>query len=113
MNKNLLIWGILFLLSVLVFSGCIESQSLGSEENLFVGTWEMKGTEKTVIFYSDGGMNVVFGDKFEVKDDQLVILSRFAGGYTQEFYDYTFSYNDTRLVLVNIDTEVVHSLIKQ
>jgi hypothetical protein len=113
MNKNLLICGISTLLVVLVLSGCIESQSQSSEEKRFVGTWNMEGVEKTVIFHSDGDMNVVFGDKYEVKDGKLVILTRFAGGYTQESYDYTFSNNDTRLILINIDTKVIHSLIKQ
>ena len=113
MNKNLLIWGILFLLFVLVFSGCFESQSQSSEEKRFVGTWDMEGTKVIVKFFSNGEMDAVLGDKYEVKDGKLAILSKFAGGYTQVLYDYTFSNNDTRLVLINIDTEVIHNLIKQ
>lgn len=113
MNKNLLICGILFLLGVLVISGCIESQIQSSEEMRFIGTWDMEGTEVTIKFYSNGEMDAVLGDKYGVKDGKLAILSKFAGGYTQVLYDYSFSYNDTKLVLINLDTEVIHSLIKQ
>jgi hypothetical protein len=113
MNKNLLIWVILFLIAVLVFSGCFESQGLTNEEKRFVGTWDMEGTEVTINFYSNGEMDTVLGDKYEVKDGKLAILSKFAGGYTQVLYDYSFSNNDTKLVLINLDTEVIHSLIKQ
>ena len=113
MNKNLLICGISILLVVFVLSGCIENQSQSKEEQRFVGTWKMEGTKINVTFYSNGDMKSVFGDKYEVKDGKLAILSRFAGGYTQELFDYTFSNNDTRLVMINIDTEVIHTLIKQ
>ena len=112
MNKNILIWAIMVLIVIMFFSGCFENQTQSSEEMRFVGTWDMDGTEVTIKFYSNGEMDSVLGDKYEVKDGKLAILSKFAGGYTQVLYDYSFSNNDTKLVLINLDTEVVHSLIK-
>ena len=113
MNKNLLICEISVLLVGIFLSGCFESQSQSSEEQRFIGTWIMEEMETTITFYSNGGMNGVFGDEYEIKDGKFVISTRFAGGYKQELYNYTFSNNDTRLILININTEVTHTLIKQ
>jgi hypothetical protein len=113
MKKHLILFGVAVLLSGIVISGCFESQSLSSEEKRFVGTWNMDGMESPVTFHSNGEISGFFGEEYEIKDGKLVILKRFAGGYRQESYNYTFSNNDTRLILINIKTEVTHKLIKQ
>lgn len=108
---NFLICKISVLLICIGLSGCTEN--LSSEEQRFVGTWKMEGMETTITFYSNGGISGFLGDEYEVKDGKFVILTRYAGTTKRELYDYTFSNNDTRLILINIDTEVVHTLIKQ
>jgi len=113
MNKHLFICVISLILVSIIISGCFESQSLSSEEQRFVGTWIMEGIESPIIFYPNGDINGFIGNEFKVEDGKFVILSRYAGGYIQEFYDYIFSDNDTRLILTNINTEVIHTLNKQ
>jgi hypothetical protein len=113
MNPNLLIFGMFVLLVCTSLSGCFESETQSSEEQRFVGTWMMEGMENTITFHSDGSISGAFGDKYEIQDSKFVILTRFAGGYNQEFYNYAFSNNDTRLILININSGVTHSLIKQ
>ncbi len=97
----------------IILSGCFESQSLSIEEQRFVGTWIMKGIDSPFVFYSNGDVNGFFGNEYKVEDGKFIILNRYAGGYIQEFYDYIFSDNDTRLILININTEVIHTLNKQ
>jgi hypothetical protein len=114
MPKNILtVVGITILIICVCLSGCFESDSQSDEEQRFVGTWNMEEMETTVTFYSNGVIGGFFGDEYEIKDDKLIILSRFAGTIKQESYDYSFSNNDTRLILININTEVKHTLIKQ
>ncbi len=111
MNKKLLIFGIAALLICIGLSGCFEGQS--SEEQHFVGTWDMEGMETTITFSSNGAMSGFFVGDYEVKDDKLVTSSRYAGTVKKESYNYTFSNNDTRLILIHLNTKVIHTLIKQ
>lgn len=94
-------------------SGCFEEEELNNEENRFVGKWDMVGLESQVIFYSNGELSGFVGEEFKIIDGELAILKRFAGGYKQESYNYNFSNNDTKLILVDIDSGVTHTLIKQ
>ncbi|KYK23783.1 hypothetical protein AYK24_00690 [Thermoplasmatales archaeon SG8-52-4] len=111
MKKYLILHLVIVMFIGIFLSGCSESQSI--EEQRFVGTWIMEEMETTITFYSNGEIKGVFGDKYEIKDGKFVILTRFAGGYNQEFYSYSFYNNDTRLTLTNIETEVIHNLIKK
>ena len=106
-----MIYGIFILLICIFFTGCTES--LSNEEQRFIGTWQMEEMNTNITFYSNGDVSDFFGDTFEVKDGKFVILTRFAGGNKQQLYDYSFSDNDTKLVLTNINTQIVHHLIKQ
>jgi hypothetical protein len=113
MHKSILaVVGIIGLIICVGFSGCFESNNQSNEEQRFVGTWIMEGMETTVTFYSNGVISGFFGDEYEIKDAKLILLSRFAGTTKQESYNYSFSNNDTRLILININTEVIHTLIK-
>jgi len=114
MKKQLMIIGIIVILLTVGLSGCTETNSLSEEEKRFVGSWIMQGQEDIITFYSDGGMSGSFGgDKYEIKDGKLVILTKISGGYTQELYNYSFSNNDTKLILINININIIHTLIKQ
>ncbi len=110
MNKYLFICVLSVIFTDIVFSGCVES--LSSEEQRFIGSWIMEGMESPVTFHSNGEISGFFGEEYEIEDGKLVILKRFAGGYRQESYNYTFSNNDTRLILNNIKTGVTHTLNK-
>lgn len=112
MKKLLILFGVAVMLICVGLSGCVDSQSLSSEEQRFVGTWDMEGMESPVIFHSNSQISGFFGEEFEIKDGKLVILKRFAGVYRQESYNYTFSNNDTKLILININREDTHYLIK-
>lgn len=112
MKKLLILFGVAVLLICVGLSGCFDRQSLSSEEQRFVGTWDMEGMGSPVIFHSNGQISGFFGEEFEIKDGKLVILKRFAGVYRQESYNYTFSNNDTKLILININREDTHYLIK-
>ena len=111
MNKKLIIFLIFFMLIFICLCGCSEEQN--SEEKRFVGTWKMEEMDTTITFNSNGVISGLFGDEYEIKDNKLIILTRFAGTTKQEFYHYNFSNNDTKVVLLNIDTNVLHTLIKQ
>ncbi len=121
--------GILFLVVVLLvvgLSGCEELNigSGNSEETRFVGTWKttshdsyypISGFENvTYIFFSDGTASystsgVDFPGTWELKDGKLVAI---LGMY--EVYDYYFSENDTKLILVPISGKIESTvLLKQ
>jgi hypothetical protein len=112
MNKHTFLYVLSAIFTGIVFSGCIESQSLSGEEQRFVGSWIMEGMESPVTFHSNGEISGFFGEEYEIEDGKLFILKRFAGGSRQESYNYTFSDNDTRLILINIKTGVTHTLNK-
>ena len=111
MDNKPMIFLIFFMIICISLSGC--SEELNTEEKRFVGTWKMEEMDTTITFNSNGVISGLFGDEYEIKDDKLIILSRFAGTTKQEFYHYNFSDNYTKVVLLNIDTSVVHTLIKQ
>jgi hypothetical protein len=115
-KKKLIICEISVLLIVIILSGCVESQNneeLNNEKQRFVGSWIMEGMETPITLYTNGEISGLTGDEFDIKEGKFVILRRFAGGYLSELYNYSFSNNDTKLVLINIDTEVRHYLVKQ
>jgi hypothetical protein len=113
MKKQIVIVGLVILLIFVGLSGCTETNSLSAEEKKFVGTWIMQGPETIITFYSDGQMGGDLGQKYEIKDGKLAILTEISGGYKQELYNYSFSDNETKLILIDINTNIEHILIKQ
>ena len=115
MRKKLIIIGVIVLLITVGLSGCTETNNLSAEQQKFVGTWIMQGPETIVTFYSNGKMSddLGGGDKYEIKDGKLIILTTIPGGYKQDLYNYSFSNYDTKLILININTNIEHTLIKQ
>lgn len=105
-------WVSIFLVCIGI-SGCFEGDELSNEEKRFIGTWDMTGLESPVIFHSNGELDGFVGEEFEVTDGKLAVLKRFAGGYRQELYTYTFTHNDTKLILININSDITHTLTKQ
>ena len=113
MKKQLIIIGIIVLLITVGLCGCTETNSLSAEEKKFVGTWIMQGPETIITFYSDSRMGGDLGQKYEIKDGKLIILTEISGGYKQELYNYSFSDNETKLILIDINTNIEHILKKQ
>lgn len=70
MKKQILLFGIAFLISLFViFSGCNELTN--SEGDKFVGTWKSDNVYaplgSTITFFSDGTANVfTFGGNYEI-----------------------------------------------
>ena len=113
MKRQQVIIGIIVLLIIGGLSGCTETNNLSAEEKKFVGTWIMQGRETIITFYSNGRMSGDLGQKYEIKEGKLAILTEIPGGFKQELYNYSFSNNDTKLILIEVNINIEHILIKQ
>lgn len=113
MKNNIVIIGILIILTFVGFSGCFGEES-NSELNKFIGTWK-HGTLKdggTIIFYSDGNCNYNFDSaKWELKNNKLIInLTDLRITLT---FNYTFLDNNQILELVNVENGIMDDYRKQ
>lgn len=82
-----------------------------TEESRFVGTWKTN-MGPTLIFYSDGTCTYGITDTFyEIKDGKLVVKDPESG--TVLTYDYYFSDDDTKLTLIDVNSGITTTYIKQ
>ena len=108
MKKVLIIFGIILMLIIVVFSGCLGDSV---ELNRFVGRWESSGIA-SYTFFSDrtchsplmGGIGT-----YKIDDGKLIV----GWGLGQYIYDYQFSFNDRKLILYNLENNMTHDMIKQ
>jgi len=98
MKKKLMIVGIVVILLTVVISGC-TSNPLDTERNKFVGTWtcvggSSKGSSFTCFSDGTGTMSAV-SITWALKEGKFVISAK---GITI-LYNYSFSDNDSKLIL--------------
>ena len=113
MNKFLLMT--IILLICIGLSGCNEiSNTMQGEEDRFVGTWSGKGElgigQFTYVFYSNFTCSVnEYNGTYELKEGNLTIYLL----PDDLSYSYSFSDNDTKLTLTNVERENPIVLTKQ
>jgi ABC-type Fe3+-hydroxamate transport system substrate-binding protein len=116
MKKQILIVGIIVLLIAVGLSGCNQtSNSLTSDKDKFVGTWNVKVNDKegTFVFYSNGTLITSSGSRatWEIKDGLLVITG--GSGTTPSTLSYKFSNGNKTVVLINSASGTTAILTKQ
>lgn len=100
MKIQLLTIGIIILF-VVGLSGCNEeNNTLNTEKNRFIGTWQntTMGFTTTITLFSDSTCKINTGNgTWDLKDGKLVITLALTGQPTE--FPYTFSNNDRTLTL--------------
>jgi hypothetical protein len=130
MKKQLIIMGIIFLLVCVGFSGC-TSNSLDTDKNKFLGTWntEIKENETSmfivipctyITFYSNGtfrfGLPTVLSidiGTWDIKDGKFIFADEASLPNQQFICTYQFSNNDRTLTITYIDEKITSILTKQ
>jgi len=101
MKKQLVIIGVTLILLIVGLSGCNEEKNtINTEKNKFIGTWQNTtlGYTTTITLFSNGTSKVNTGNAtWGLKDGKLVITLALTGQPTE--YPYTFSNNDRTLTL--------------
>jgi hypothetical protein len=102
MKKQLLIIGIIILLFCVGFSGCNQvSNTLNTDKNKFIGTWQNTTNSSTTIIdlFSDGDCSYIgLSGTWDLKNGLLVIETITGHNVT---YMYTFSNHDETLLLTS------------
>ena len=120
-EKQILIIGIISLLLVIGFSGCLDSSTDGkSAKSLFIGAWSVLEPEDEVYnttwtFYENNSIEVAFDVEgqplhywgtYMIEDDKLKLTSPETTPPTA-FYDYAFSNGNNRLTLSDSSEQIV------
>ncbi len=117
MKNYLIISGIVLVLLTVILSGCNDINSLSSEEDKFIGTWEASegNVTSTMRFFSNGtvlqsilGQNI-YGT-WEIKDGKLFTENENSGIAT---FDYSFSEDGKTLSTHKSDSGYLIYWIKQ
>ena len=108
MKKQLVIFGVILLIAISVFSGCV------SDESKFEGTWRTKpiaGISIGFTFRSDGTLRIEGGQtslgNWTIKDGKLVLSSNvvepieLSGSFSYEFSD-----DDQKVILTKDSTTI-------
>ncbi len=109
MKKQLVIIGIVAILVTVELSGCSiqnnnenqENNTISSEKNKFVGTWENTTSYLTLDLSTDGTCTMwTYIGTWDLKDGKLVINVPSAGVPFTYSYIYIFFNNDETLKLI-------------
>ena len=115
MKKQLIIIGITLLLLAVGLSGCNEDgNTVNTEKNKFVGTWQNTtlGFTTTITLFSNGTCKVMTGNgTWDLKDGKLVITLRVNDKSTT--YTYAFFNNDRTLSLTEDNSVITYIFTKQ
>ena len=130
MKKQIIIIGIIIILITVGLSGCTNN-SLDTDKNKFLGTWNTEYTEGNVsmfivipctyiTFYPNGtfrfGLPTVLSidiGTWDIKDGKFIFADEASLPNQQFICSYQFSNNDRTLTITYIDEKITSILTKQ
>ena len=110
MKKQLIIFGLLVILTISSLSGCLENneKSNGTNKNLtdeekIIGTWQAPGYQP-LTYYSNGTFSQGIGGGTYHFKDELLIMNWTGFSYGRKYY-YSFSEDGNTLTEIFVDNQ--------